>query len=202
MRWVDKIVAKPKKNARRYLIFTRLQICVLFGSTLESKDGNQTRGVLRQTGVRRREMMRLRDIGDKHSLIRSLEAVNSWVASHQGRNWFSCQRVNYPAAIYSFRASPGRIPSPCHSCLMSNTVYTFHTTSLLLLVVVMMMKVMMVIFGSSSQFFFPSSHTELVLSYAAHRRIWFAYARTNSNLPPPRPSEATVNQHRFLKGWN
>lgn len=149
-------------------------------------------------------MMRLRDIGDKHSLIRSLEAVNSWVASHQGRNWFSCQRVNYPAAIYSFRPSPGRIPSPCHSCLMSNTVYTFHTTSLLLLVVVMMMKVMMVIFGSSSQFFFsPFAHgTGFILRCPQANMICLRQNELKPPPPPPRPSEATVNQHRFLKGWN
>lgn len=108
-------------------IHTTANLCSVWLYIKEQRWKPDTR-VLRQTGVRRREMMRLQDIGDKHSLIRSLEAVNSWVASHQGQNWFSCQRVNYPAAIYSFRASPGRIPSPCHSCLMSNTVYTFHTT--------------------------------------------------------------------------
>lgn len=144
-------------------------------------------------------MMRLQDRKDMRSLIGSLEAVNSGVALHQRQNWFSCQRVNCPAAFYSFRASPGTIPSPCHSCLMSNTVYAFHT---LLLLMMMMMKVtvmvMMVIFGSSSQFF-PFAHRTGFILRCPEANVWFAYARTNSKLPP---SKVTVNQHRFLKDWN
>lgn len=146
--------------------------------------------VFRQMGVRRRETMRLWDRRDKHSLIGSLEAVNSGVALLQWQNWFSCQRVNYPAAIYSFGASPGRIPSPCHSCQFTDCTH-----------------ILIIAVDEEEE---EDGYIWLFLPVLPlHTQNWFYPKMPRSAcdlLTPERtqsfPSEVTVNQHNFLKGWN